>query len=408
MEQGRKYSINELLNNDEFIAWVTSNKEKNNHFWEKIQKNLKGEDKSNFKKAVVIIKKIKSLDKDHSKKISPEFIQQQYIRLLESKTKSNHKTQSKVIKWPVLLRYAAAVLLLFSISAFFYYQNANKNSFNQHLVAGNHKSPEVLLQVSENDLYKISEKTNSKWLTDHGIFISVDGTGLSFVATDDMDTINVTAYKLIVPKGKNYHLTMIDGTKVELNSNSTLSFNNSIISKQRNVSLKGEAFFDVTSNKKRPFTVNANNVIVKALGTEFNVSNYKENGYITTTLIEGSVKVSNPKGKETIIQPGEQATVYNDKNEIVVQQADVQEAVAWMAGRLIFNDEKLEDLVPRLNRWFDMEFVILDKTLNDYRFTGTLKKENDLTHYLQILNYTKGISYKIENNQVKLFINNNQ
>ncbi len=404
MEQNQNYSINELLNNDDFIAWVTSNNEKNNHYWVDVKKELKGENKSNFKKAIVIIQKIKSLNLDNSNIKSSEFIQQQYIRLLESKTTSN-KLQPKVIKLATILRYAAAVILLISLSALFYYYDADKNSFDQHLVVGSNNSSEIILQTSDNVYYKISENTNNKWLDNDGIFVSVDADRISFIATDGINLEGENNYTLIIPKDKKYHLTMLDGTDVELNANTSLTFNNTIFSKNRKVQLSGEAFFDVTHNEDRPFIVSTSTVQIEVLGTEFNVSNYKESDFVRTTLIDGSVKVSNAIGEEMKLQPGEQATIYNNQNEIIVQQADVQQTVAWMAGRLIFNDEKLERLIPRLNQWYGVNFVLIGDEIKKMRFTGTLKKENDLIYFLQMLKYTEGISYEINNEQVKLFVN---
>ena len=150
--------------------------------------------------------------------------------------------------------------------------------------------------------------------------------------------------------------------------------------------------------------VQSSEATIEVLGTEFNISNYKENGYTSATLVNGSIKISNSKGESQIIKPGEQAKLFHNQNGVIVQSVDVQEVVAWTSGRMIFRNETIENLIPKMNRWFDVEFVILDENLKDYRFTGTLKKENDLTHYLQILKYTECISYKIENKQVKLFI----
>jgi len=404
MKQNQNYSINELLSNDDFIAWITSNNEKHNHYWVNIKKELKGENKSNFKKAIVIIKKIKSLNLDHSHIKSPEFIQQQYITLLESKTTSN-KLQPKVIQWSKILPYAAAVVLLISLSSLFYYYNADKNSFDQHLVEGTDISSEIILQTSDNVFYEITENTNNKWLSNNGVFISVDADKISFVATDDVDLEEVNNYKLIIPKGKKYHLKMLDGTDVELNANTSLKFSNTIFTKNREVELYGEAFFDVSHNQNSPFIVSTSTIQIEVLGTEFNVSNYKENDFVRTTLIDGSVKVSNAIGEEIKLQPGEQATIYNNQNEILVQQSDVQQAVAWMAGRLIFNDEKLESLIPRLNQWYGVNFILIGDEIKKMRFTGTLKKENDLIYFLQMLKYTEGISYEINNEQVRLFVN---
>lgn len=408
MSENKKYTVTNLLNNDDFISWVNS--KNNNTLWIEIIGNLSVKEKIAFTKAESIIKKIRSL-KVGDTNISSKFVQEQYIKLLEASSISQSKEQAKpkVLKLNRYLKYAAALALLISLSAAIYNSyNSNMNSFSEHLLVSDFNQEDILLQISDNEYYKITEATDNKWLTIKGEFVSINSGNISFVASDDIKNENSRQYKLFVPTGKKFHLTLIDGTEVELNSNSTLSFNNSTISKQRNVSLKGEAFFDVAHNKERPFIVESSDMIVEALGTEFNISDYNENEFSSTTLVNGSIRVSNLQGENKIIKPGEQAKLFHNQDEIIVNNVDVQKVVAWTSGRMIFRNETLENLIPRMNRWFDVEFVILDKNLKDYQFTGTLKKENDLIHFLQILKYTRGVSYKIENKQVKLFINDDK
>ncbi len=404
MEQNQKYSINELLNNDNFIAWVTSGNKKNNHYWGKIKLDLKGLERSNFDKSEKIIQRIKALNIDNIDVKTPEFIQQQYIKLLESSS-VKQKQETRVINLNKVLKYAAAILMLISLPSIFYYNTTSKSSFYEHLATSSINNSEILLQTSSNEYFNISKETNNKWITKNGVFISVDANNISFVATDDVDQDLITEFKLIVPKGEKYHVTMIDGTEVELNASSTLSFTNAVSSKDRKVELSGEAFFDVAHDENRPFIVQSSNVQIEVLGTEFNISNYTDNKFSQITLIEGSVNISNANGDHVVIKPGEQATVYHNQNNINVQQADVQKSVAWMAGRLIFKDDKLEDLIPRINQWYGVKFVLIGEGVKKMRFTGTLKKENDLIYFLQMLKYTKGISYEINNEQVKLFLN---
>lgn len=399
-------NIYELLNNDDFIAWVTSDYKINNKYWNGYRNDLTKANKDIFNEAIRILIKIKALHLDDAKsELSSEFIQEQYIRLLEATSRPKHKERSKsrFFQFNNLLKYAALLVIIIGLSGFFFLLN-NKNTFKKHLVATEFNSNEILLQTSKNEFYKITETTNNKWLTNHGEFVSVDSDNISFVASDNISK-GEEKYTIYVPAGKKFHLTLVDGTEVELNSNSTITFNNSITSKKRYINFTGEAFFDVAHNEERPFIVQSSEAIIEVLGTEFNISNYKENGYICATLVDGSIKISNSQGKSQIIKPGEQAKLFHNQNKVIVQSVDVQEVVAWTSGRMIFRNETLENLIPKMNRWFDVEFVILDENLKDYRFNGTLKKENDLTHYLQILKYTEGISYKIENKQVKLFIN---
>ena len=404
MEKIKKIDIKKLLNNDDFIAWVISGNKKNNLYWEQLKINLKGKEKISFDKSEKIIRSIKALNIDKVDIKTSEFIQHQYIKLLEAKSVNQIK-KSKVLKLNNLMKYAATIILFISLAGMYYYNAIHTNSFEEHLTESSFNDSEILLQTSDGDFFKISDTTNNKWITKDGVFVSVDANNISFVATDDINQDFVNEFKLIVPKGEKYHITMIDGTEVELNSSSSLSFRNTFHSVNRKVGLSGEAFFDVSHDESRPFIVQSSNVQIEVLGTEFNVSNYEGNDFMQATLINGSIKVINVIGEKVVIKPGEQATIYHNQHDINVQQADVQESVAWMAGRLIFNDDKFENLIPRLNQWYDLKFVLIGEKIKKMRFTGTLKKENDLIYFLQMLKYTKGISYEINDDQVKLFLN---
>lgn len=353
-----------------------------------------------------LLKNLKSLNIDNSQNnLSQQFIDNQYIELLESYS-NNKILKRKVFSLKNLLLYAATITLLISLSVYVIYFTKQNNTYSKHLTASSFSQEDIILQISENEFYKITEETNNKWLTDFGEFVSINSKNLSFIASDNFDYKKISNYKLYIPKGKTYHLTLIDGTEIELNSNSIISFNNSTISEQRNVTLTGEAFFDIYHNKERPFVVKASDAIITVFGTEFNISNYPANNFVTTTLINGSVKISNSTGNE-ILRPGEQATISTGDNYINVQQANIQETVAWMSGRMIFRNETLESLLPKLNQWFGIKFIIENESLKKFHFTGTLKKQNDLTHFLQILKYTEGIDYQVEQEEVRLFINKN-
>ncbi|WP_405562253.1 FecR family protein [Polaribacter sp. Asnod6-C07] len=400
MLNNQNFKIDELLNNDDFILWIKSNEKNSNDNWQEYKKQLNAEGKANFEKAISILKKVFALHIDDTN-LSAEFIQEQYIRLLEKSKKEKIAKKSKYVVFRNVLKYAAIFILLFTLGNVVV-NKLSKKSFDKYLATSDFNSSEILIKTPSNKFYKIKDDTNSKWLMENGILVNVNSDEISFVSTDNVSKARAVDYTIYVPKSKNYHVSMIDGTEVELNSDSEFTFNNSTLSKERKVNLNGEAFFSVAHNKERPFLVNSSDLEIKVLGTEFNVSNYKENNFTSTTLVEGSIQVSNPQGESKIIEPGNQAKLYHNQNKIIVENTDVQNVVAWTSGVFIFRNEKLEKLIPRLNRWFNKEFEFEGEELLDFKFTGTLKKENDLNHFLQMLKYTKGISYSIEGKKVKL------
>ncbi|MFK5879452.1 MAG: DUF4974 domain-containing protein [Flavobacteriaceae bacterium] len=394
--------INELLNNDNFITWVSSGKKSFTSYWENYQSELDAEGIVAFEKAITILQKLNmlSVDDEASNK-SPEFIQEQYINLLEYSTGAQ-KVAPKVVQLKSYYKYAAAVVVIFAIAASAFFFTGTQSTFENHLAKVEFNTSDILIQSATEEYFKITDETNQKWLTENGVFVNIDGEQISFTASDKVDVDAYCSFKIVVPNGKNYQLKLIDGTEVELNSNSTFSFNNATATNERNVTLIGEAFFEVAHNENRPFKVQSSDMLVEVLGTEFNISNYQDQEFTCATLVEGSIKVSNPQNESEIIKPGYQAKLYHNQNAINVDIANVQTITAWTTGRMIFNNEKLENLLPKLNQWFNVEFKIEGAAISNFEFTGTLKRDNDLNHFLQMLEYTEGVSYTIENNQVTL------
>lgn len=399
-------TIDNLLNDDSFIAWVVSNGEQHSEYWNGLTESLPEDTASILEKAASIIKKIKASYSDPNEShITSSFIQQQYMKLLESSHTNIPAPKTRSIRIQPILKYAAVLILLLSVSGIYYFSDKANGDFKNHLISSAFNANDILIETPDNEFFVIEDETKNNWLTDNGFFVSVDNEKIKFVASDGAKEGSHGPYKVYTPIGKRYHVVLTDGTNVELNSNSILTFGLSKQPENRNVALVGEAFFDVTHDEDAPFTVQSSNLKVQVLGTEFNISNYPENGYTSATLIEGSVEVSNPANKSIVIKPGTQAKLYKGQNNIDVQEVDVQEVVAWTSGRMIFNDEKFVDLIPKLNRWYGVNFVLSNDELSNVRFTGTLKKENELTHFLQMLKYTEGINYEISDNEVKLFIN---
>ncbi len=194
-----------------------------------------------------------------------------------------------------------------------------------------------------------------------------------------------------------------DGTKVWLNSNSELQFPTKFSGALREVKLKGEAFFEVTKNEKLPFRVNANELKVDVLGTRFNVINYDDETKEEVILVEGKVKLSSEKDQVRkeygIMHPGQRA-IYNETNQKVeAEEVNVDKYIAWLDGNLIFQEDKMDDVVKRLSRWFNVEIVINDPEIKNYAYKATFRNEN-LTQVLNLLKISAPIDYQITGNKL--------
>jgi len=204
---------------------------------------------------------------------------------------------------------------------------------------------------------------------------------------------------LLVPRGGVYHLSLADGTHVWLNSESSLSYPVSFNGNTRKVVLKGEAYFEVAKNPEKPFLVSTAFTDVKVLGTKFNVSAYTEDPYNAVTLAEGKVQLSGPEvssdNAPVLLKPGEQATFYKDNSQFEVTKVNTAIALAWKDGKFYFEKAPLEQILTRMARWYDFDFLFRDSALHKTRFTGVIDKNKTLTELLDIIKLTSNINYSL-------------
>lgn len=179
------------------------------------------------------------------------------------------------------------------------------------------------------------------------------------------------------PKGRQFNVVLPDGTIVWLNAASSIRYPTVFKGNQRNVSVTGEAYFEVARNAKMPFIVNANNKgQIEVLGTHFNVDAYDNNATLSATLLEGSIKVNG-----TLIKPGQQAQI---SDAVHVINADTSKVMAWKHGLFNFDGVKLEEVMKQLERWYDIE-VVYEKGIPNIAFGGEMTKNISLSGLLLVL-----------------------
>lgn len=204
------------------------------------------------------------------------------------------------------------------------------------------------------------------------------------------------------PRGGTYKVTLADGTRVWLNADSKISFPAVFTGDQRKISLSGEAYFEVFKDKKHPFVVESKGQKVEVLGTHFNVNAYDEETMIKTTLLEGSVRVTNldvnRKSDMVILQPNQQS-VLADNNSIVVKQINVDEAVAWKNGYFRFRDENIAVIMRQLARWYDVA-VVYEGEVPKALLNGKITSNRNISQVLKMLEKTKEVQFKIEGRRV--------
>lgn len=181
-------------------------------------------------------------------------------------------------------------------------------------------------------------------------------------------------YKVVkAERGKKVRLRLADGTIVHLNAGSELSMPEEFADTARTILLTGEAYLEVAKDPSRPFTVITHGTFVRVLGTVFNVRAYPEEDMTTITVEEGKVRVSDDAGHYTLLTSNQTATYSLQHKTLLTQNVQSGNYTAWCTGTLIFNNEPLSAIAPTLERWYDVDVEIRNKTLSAYRFTGRYK-----------------------------------
>lgn len=204
-----------------------------------------------------------------------------------------------------------------------------------------------------------------------------------------------------IPTAEIRELTLPDGTRVMLNSKSTLLYPDEFAGETRSVYLVGEANFKVKPDKKHPFIVKANDFQVTALGTEFNVNAYPENNELIATLLEGSVKVEfDNLMSNVILRPNEQLA-YNKKTKRgSLHQPEMEEVTAWQRGELVFSNMYLEDIFTNLERKFPYTLVYSPNSLKDNTYSFRFQKQATLEEVMTIVTQVVGdIKYVVKGNK---------
>ncbi|WP_270544009.1 FecR family protein [Butyricimonas paravirosa] len=290
---------------------------------------------------------------------------------------------------------AAAVVFMIGIGSIFFFQKTDHIAPQESIVPGSSKA---MLVLNNGNIINLSDKTHDEIVTTEELIIRNNGTELQYATTENATNKHANNYnELIVPKGGEYTLTLSDGTKVWLNSQSKLKYPVAFNDTNREVYLEGEAYFEVTKDPHHPFHVNAKDrVTIEVLGTSFNVRSYPDETKVETVLEEGSVRMS--KGKEKVtLSPGYKA-VYQPEKGIETTSVNTELYTAWRHGQYIFVDESVENILKQLSRWYNIEVFYSNEKAKSVIFSGDVRKYNDITTLLEAMEIAGGIHFKINGN----------
>jgi len=220
-----------------------------------------------------------------------------------------------------------------------------------------------------------------------------EGNRLEYVRTDSLNKKELEFNQLIIPKGTFYHLVLSDGTKVWLNADSKIKYPVVFGQDKREVSLRGEGYFEVAKDSTRPFIVSTDKMDVKVLGTTFDVNTYEDEGKSFVVLVEGLVEVSAGKGESRIITPGYMAEVnmHDVQAKIQISKCDAEHYIAWKSGNFSFRNASLTEILKRVSRYYDVTVI-----REEEYYTGDVSSDVPLESLLAVIESSTSVSFKVE------------
>lgn len=312
-------------------------------------------------------------------------------------------TNIKVVRKNGWLKYAvaASIILVMGIGAYFFVDEhtASRQIAKADFVPGGNKA---VLTLDNGSTIILDNAKNGTLASQGDIAVNKIQDGeISYDASKSgqAESGSLPAYNTIsTPKGGQYHVVLADGSKVWINAASSISFPTAFNGKERQVKITGEVYFEVAKNKTKPFLVKAGNQLVEVLGTHFNINSYTDEPDIKTTLLEGAVKIRQLNtGFSALLKPGQQA-VNKLSAPIVVQDADMEQAIAWKNGLFQINDANIEVIMRQASRWYDVE-VEFEGKIPHRQFSGKIKRDVKASEFLQMLTYFN-VHFTIEGRKI--------
>lgn len=272
-------------------------------------------------------------------------------------------------------RYAVAIILLFGVGAYFYFTPGSESIVTtvQQVPVSNDVAPgsnKAVLTLSDGSKVELNAQTTN--IQDASAIIENTQGKLQYQQTQRAVWNTMTT-----PRGGQYQLSLPDGTNVWLNAASSITYPTAFAGQERKVTVTGEVYFEVAKNARQPFIVQTRSDVITVLGTHFNVHAYADEPAVVTTLLEGRVSVDN-NGSSRVLQPG-QATMNGQ-----VAKADVSQVVAWKNGLFDFNHKPLSQVLKELSRWYDID-INYEGKVPGITYWGKMQRDLNLSDVLDFL-----------------------
>lgn len=389
-------TLEELIENRDFVAWILHGQ--HHKEWETFLSENQ-EFKSTAKKA----RKIVELLRDSQDHLSENEILDIWrnIENFDEHFREN-KRQIKIYR---IMRYAAILVFAMLLgSSAYWMQVQNQKSFTFMSSLDQKSITQSRLFLADGTSVDLKKQNSKIALNAEKQIVIDDNQFIDMSKKRNIDESKMN--EVVIPAGKKSQLLLEDGTKVWLNSGSRMAFPTKFSGKKREVFLEGEAYFEVAHNNNFPFQVNTGEIAIKVLGTKFNLSAYSKDKIVETTLLEGKVTVSKRStlgflNHETTLAPYQKASFDKENKTISVKnEPDVEFAIAWTEGWFKFSHQSLNDVLNKLQRYYDIQFVFDSDFSTADLITGKLDLKDSINQVMSALSDVAKIQYRVNGNQI--------
>lgn len=346
------------------------------------------------------------------KKLSSEkyaVVESVSYKMLDAIHRDTHIEQPGKIRklWGRRLPAAAAIILVV-ISTVWWFSGQRKS--NTQVAAVNRPAEvmpggnKAILRLANGTTVVLDSLANGTIASQGSVMVikSADGQLAYQPSSSNAGSSSVQFNNISTPRGGQYQVQLADGSRVWLNAESSLEFPAAFTGGERRVKITGEAYFEITKNKEKPFIVQKGDVEVKVLGTHFNVNAYDGDESMKITLIEGSVKITIP-GKSALLRPGQQAMLSSadmaNYRMQIINNVDVDAVVAWKNGFFQFQNSSMKEVMGQISRWYDVD-AAFNPEVHEGHYTGSIRRSSSLSQVLKMLEVAGDVHFSIVGKQI--------
>jgi len=388
-EQNKEYSYKDFLQDDQFVRWRLTRTEESDEYWINFE-----EKHPECRKALN-----EAIEKFNSVTLNDYPLSDFRANSLLVRIRKNTTLRKRRNKRLLIFTLSAACIAALTVSILFsYFHNPNEitDDSNAVSITGKTLNEENIQFISSGKSLSLSQDVEIK-LTEEGR-ASVQGRDGEEI--DNLDLSLQQFNKLIVPYGKRSSITLVDGTKIWLNSGTELEFPSRFAGKTRNINVSGEIYIDVAEDRDKPFYIHTSKFDIRVLGTKFNVSVYDDDAVNSIVLAEGKVKVNTPT-TSLDLKPREMLTLAGDNIEKTT--VNVGEYISWKEGVLHFDKATLSEILNKVARYYNLSFNKSDHiTFAQKTYSGKLVLSDNPDDVMKSISAFSATIYERNNNLIQI------